>query len=179
VSDFSVCGSRAFAVRRRGDDDTSQMNEFSCKHGSMRDVDCTVRAMHLDDYVQVARLWQRSEGVGLSESDSLDGVAAFLLRNPGLSAVAESSTGEIVGAVLCGHDGRRGYLHHLAVDAAHRRRGVARRLLEYCFSGLSSAKILKCNIFVFRESPEAAAFWTHNGWHAPTWQVMQKRVDNT
>lgn len=177
MSDFSTRGSRAFAVRRRGDDDMSQMNGYSGNRRSMLDVDCNVRTMHLADYAHVARLWQRSEGVGLSESDSLDGVAAFLLRNPGLSAVAESSTGEIVGAVLCGHDGRRGYLHHLAVDAGHRRLGIARRLLEYCFSGLSSAKILKCNIFVFRESPEAAAFWTHNGWHAPTWQVMQKRVE--
>jgi len=141
------------------------------------DVALRVRAMNTADYERVLALWERSEGVGLGESDSQEGVAGFLRRNPGLSAVAESSGGEIVGAVLCGHDGRRGYLHHLAVDAAHRGRGIGRRLVAHCFSGLANAKIPKCNIFVFRESPAAVAFWTHNGWSAPTWQIMQKRVD--
>jgi ribosomal protein S18 acetylase RimI-like enzyme len=143
----------------------------------MPTVECFVRAMDVADYRQVVSLWKRSEGVGLGESDTLDGVTVFLRRNPGLSAVAEAPIGKVIGAVLCGHDGRRGYLHHLAVAAAHRRCGVARRLVQHCFSALASAKISKCNIFVFRESPEATAFWIHNGWSAPTWHVMQKVVD--
>jgi ribosomal protein S18 acetylase RimI-like enzyme len=140
-------------------------------------VEYFVRAMDVADYPQVVSLWQRSEDVGLSESDTLDGVTVFIRRNPGLSAVAESPIGEVIGAVLCGHDGRRGYLHHLAVAGAHRRCGIAHRLVQHCFSALASEKISKCNIFVFRESPTAAAFWVHNGWNAPTWQVMQKVVD--
>jgi ribosomal protein S18 acetylase RimI-like enzyme len=128
------------------------------------------------DYPRVLALWQQSDGVGLGESDSAEAVAAFLARNPGLSAVAESGTGEMVGAVLCGHDGRRGYLHHLAVSAPHRRQGIARRLVQYCFAGLARERIPKCNIFVFREKPESIAFWTYNGWIAPAWQLMQKRV---
>jgi GNAT superfamily N-acetyltransferase len=101
-------------------------------------------------------------------------------RNPGLSAVAESGPGEIVGALLCGHVGRRGYLHHLAVSSPHRRQGIARRLIGYCFAGLAGENIAKCNIFVFRGKPESVAFWTfwtYNGWVAPAWQIMQKRVD--
>ena len=140
-------------------------------------IGCTLRPMTAADYPQVLALWQRSEGVGLGESDTADAVARFLERNPGMSAVAESSAGEIVGAVLCGHDGRRGYLHHLAVSRAHRRQGIARRLVRFCFSGLAREKILKCNVFVIRESPDSIAFWTHNGWVAPAWQIMQKRVD--
>ncbi len=138
---------------------------------------CGVRAMTAADYPQVLALWQRSDGVGLGESDTAQAIAAFLERNPGLSAVAESSAGEIIGAVLCGHDGRRGYLHHLAVSRAHRRQGIAQRLVRYCFSGLARQRIAKCNIFVFRESAESIAFWMHNGWVAPTWQIMQKRVE--
>jgi putative acetyltransferase len=132
--------------------------------------------MRAADYPRVFALWQRSDGVGLGESDSAEAIAAFLERNPDLSAVAESTAGEIVGAVLCGHDGRRGFLHHLAVSRAHRRRDIARRLVEYCFSGLAREKIVKCNVFVLRESAESIAFWTHNGWVAPPWQMMQKRV---
>src|SRR5208282_5537414 len=104
-----------------------------------------VRAMVIADYQHVVALWQRSEGVGLGESDTKEGVAAFLLRNPGLSAVAESSHGEIVGAVLCGHDGRRGYLHHLAVARRYRQRDIGRRLTSACLAGLRKAGIPKCN----------------------------------
>jgi ribosomal protein S18 acetylase RimI-like enzyme len=138
---------------------------------------CSVRAMTAADYLPVLALWQRSDGVGLGESDTAQAVAAFLARNPGLSAVAESSAGEIVGAVLCGHDGRRGYLHHLAVSQAYRRQGIAGRLVRFCFSGLAREKIVKCNIFVLRENAASIAFWTHNSWVAPPWQIMQKRVE--
>lgn len=143
----------------------------------MDNIVCTVRAMTIADYGDVTALWLRSDGIGLSESDTKQRVDAFLERNPGLSAVAEGVGGEILGAVLCGHDGRRGYLHHLVVATAHRRRGIARRLVQHCFAGLARARILKCNIFVLRESPQSISFWTYNGWKAPTWQVMQKPID--
>ncbi|HTS22537.1 MAG TPA: GNAT family N-acetyltransferase [Casimicrobiaceae bacterium] len=139
-------------------------------------MECTIRAMTIVDYPEVRALWERSEGVSLSESDTPEAVAAFLARNPGLSAVAASAAGAIAGAVLCGHDGRRGYLHHLAVSAGLRRRGISRQLIEFCFAGLAAEKIPKCNVFVLRESASSIAFWAHNGWIAPTWQLMQKRI---
>lgn len=121
-----------------------------------------VRAMTRADYPAVVALWKASPGVGLSESDTEAGVAAFLERNPDLSAVARAG-GTLVGAVLCGYDGRRGYLHHLAVAAAHRRRGVAAALLERCFARLAALGIPKCNIFLFTDNHEGAAFWQHAG----------------
>ena len=69
--------------------------------------------MTMADYPAVRSLWERTEGMGLNESDTPEAIAMFLERNPGLSLVIDSPDGEIVGAVLCGHDGRRGYLHHL------------------------------------------------------------------
>jgi putative acetyltransferase len=114
------------------------------------------------DYAQVLALWEASPGIGLSESDTAAGVAAFLARNPDLSAVAHLD-GVLVGAVLCGYDGRRGYLHHLAVDAAHRRLGIAAALLERCFARLAALGIPKCNIFLFGDNRDGAAFWRHVG----------------
>ena len=75
-------------------------------------------------YEEVFALWQQCEGVGITESDSRDNVQAYLRRNPGLSFVALSS-GRIVGAILAGHDGRRGYLNHLggAPGLQKKRRG--------------------------------------------------------
>ncbi|MCB0153428.1 MAG: GNAT family N-acetyltransferase, partial [Anaerolineae bacterium] len=81
----------------------------------------TIREMTPQDLAQVLVLWQQAEGVGLSEADSPDRLTRFLEHNPGLSFVAINGN-QLVGAVLGGHDGRRGYIHHLAVAANERRR---------------------------------------------------------
>jgi putative acetyltransferase len=133
-----------------------------------------IRAMSIDDYAAVHALWVSTSGVGLGESDTRAGTEAFLVRNAGMSAVAG---GEVVGAVLCGHHGRRGYLHHLAVSEAWRRRGIARELLARCFRALSTQGIPKCNIFLFSDNAEGAGFWHHNGWSLRSeLRVLQKPV---
>lgn len=119
--------------------------------------------MGLDDYDDMMALWRESEGVGLSGADSRDGVAAFLAHNPGLSLVARDE-GRLVGAVLCGHDGRRGYLHHLAVAPEYRRRGIGRALVDGCLARLAAIGIEKCHIWVYAANGDGAAFWSAIGW---------------
>ena len=125
---------------------------------------CTLRPLTIADYEPARRLWEESEGVGLSESDTREAIACYLVRNPGLSLVALTPAGEIVGAVLCGHDGRRGYLHHLAVSRAHRGKGLGRKLVQECLSRLRTEGITKCNIFLFATNDAGRAFWVHEGW---------------
>lgn len=84
-----------------------------------------LREMTVQDYEEVLALWRSSEGIGLSDADSRENIARFLERNPGLSFVAYDGQ-ELIGAVLCGYDGRRGYIHHLAVAESHRRRRLGR-----------------------------------------------------
>ena len=122
-----------------------------------------VRHFRIEDFDAVVALWRRTEGVGLNESDTRRAIAAFLRRNPRLSFVAEKD-GRIIGAVLCGHDGRRGYLHHLVVSKRHRRRGIGRQLVDACLAKLRKAGIQKCNIFIFASNAEGMKFWTHTGW---------------
>ncbi len=127
-------------------------------------ADVQIVAMTMRDYAEVAALWERTEGVGLDEdSDCAEKTRLYLERNPGLSFVARVE-GEVVGAVLCGHDGRRGYLHHLAVGHSRRRAGIGRMLVERCLAGLRSVGIPKCNIFVFGENEAGNAFWRATGW---------------
>ena len=127
-------------------------------------MELEIREMSIEDYDEVMCLWQASENVGLHDDvDSRDGVSAFLRRNAGLSFVARSA-GRLVGAVLCGHDGRRGYLHHLAVERRSRRRGIGRRLTEHCLARLSSIGIPQCNIHVFAGNEAGAEFWVATGW---------------
>jgi len=136
-----------------------------------------VRAMRESDYTEVLALWQRCEGIGLSDSDSREAIAAFLARNPDMSAVARSADGRLVGAVLCGDDGRRGYLHHLAVSPDARRAGIAATLLRHCFERLAVRGISKCNIFLFGDNAAGREFWRRGGWAArPDLEILQKRV---
>jgi putative acetyltransferase len=122
-----------------------------------------VRLFRIEDYDAVLALWRRAEGVGLNESDTRPAIAAYLRRNPKLSFVAEKE-GRIVGAVLCGHDGRRGYLHHLAVSKRHRGGGIGRQLVNACLAKLRRAGIPKCNIFIFADNAEGMKFWKRTGW---------------
>ena len=135
-----------------------------------------VRSLRMADYDRVVALWRRSKGVGLNESDTRRAMAMYLRRNPRLSFVAEKE-GQIIGAVLCGHDGRRGYLHHLAVSRQHRRCGIGRRLVETCLAKLRRAGIPKCNIFIFADNTEGMKFWAHGGWRLRTeLRLMQIRL---
>lgn len=139
-------------------------------------MDIRIRPFLLDDYQAALALWQRTEGLGLNESDEAPAVARFLERNPGFSAVAVTGEGYLVGAMLCGHDGRRGSLHHLAVDRAWREHGIGRRLVDYGMARLTAAGIPKCNIFVLADNDDGTAFWLREGWYHTPWRNLQKKL---
>jgi putative acetyltransferase len=122
-----------------------------------------ILAMTPDDYERVHALWRSTEGMGLSDADSQEGIRAFLERNPGLSLLAWSQ-GRLIGTVLCGHDGRRGYLHHLAVIPEYRGQGLGKRLVEVCLARLAAAGIQKCHAFVHAGNKSGQAFWHKIGW---------------
>ncbi len=127
-------------------------------------VNVVVRPMIIEDYDQVAALWESTAGVGLDEGDDeRAGIDSYLERNPGLSFTA-TADGKIIGAVLCGHDGRRGYLHHLAVNPAYRGNGIGRNLVDNCLSALKQIGIRKCNIMVFDDNDTGLGFWRNTGW---------------
>lgn len=123
-----------------------------------------VRELTLDDYEEVIALWRATEGVGLSAADTRESIARYLARNPGMSFVARTEDGRLVGAVLCGHDGRRGYLHHLAVNPGWRGQGIGRKLVENCMNVLQADGIGKCHLFVYNANEIGRAFWTRTGW---------------
>ena len=158
--------------KKRGD---GVKSKSSCCPGA---DETTVRLFRIEDYDGVIALWRRTEGVGLNESDTRRAIAAYLRRNPRLSFVAEQN-GRIIGAVLCGHDGRRGYLHHLAVSKRHRLRSIGRQLVNACLAKLRKAGIQKCNIFIFASNAAGMKFWTHTGWSLRTeLRLVQIRLDD-
>jgi N-acetylglutamate synthase len=116
-----------------------------------------------EDYDDAYRLWDGTPGIGLSAADSREAIAAYLARNPGLSAAARAD-GRLVGVVLAGHDGRRGYLHHLVVAPERRGQGLGRALVDRALRKLKAAGMAKCHIFLMSDNAEGRRFWESVGW---------------
>lgn len=123
----------------------------------------TIIPMQLADYAAVMALMQQTPGVSLRATDSFEGTARYLARNPGLSFVA-TVEGVIVGCIMSGHDGRRGYLQHLLVLPDHRRQGIARTLVEHCLAALAALGIDKSHVDVLTTNTVAQAWWQQAGW---------------
>lgn len=121
-----------------------------------------VREFRPEDHAQAHALWESIDGVGLSGADSFENIARFLERNPGLSFVA-TDDGVVFATILCGHDGRRGLIHHLAVSPAHRRRGVGRELVSKSLAALRRDGIQKCHLLVFHQNSDGREFWKRVG----------------
>ncbi len=123
-----------------------------------------IRSMTIEDYEQIRSLWMSISGFAIrSLDDSKAGVERFINRNPGISAVAEKD-GEIVGAILCGHDGRRGCMYHVCVHPGHRLQGIGRQMVVHCMQKLQEEGINKVSLIAFTQNDIGNAFWKEIGW---------------
>ena len=133
----------------------------------------------MDFYDQVLDLWKKCEGIGLSGADSREGIQKYLERNPGMSLIAQDLD-TVVGSILCGHDGRRGYIHHLAVSPEYRRQGIGRKLVEQSIAALRTCGIQKSHLFIFNENVSGIAFWDQIGWtHRTDISVISKMIETS
>lgn len=126
-----------------------------------------LRPMQAEDYDAVLALWQSSSGMTLRQCDSRQAIIEYLHRNPQLSQVLWHDD-ELVGAVLVGTDGRRGYLQHLAVATRWQRQGLGKQLLAASITALQSAGIDKTHLFIHNDNASALAFYRHLGWQERT-----------
>ncbi len=124
----------------------------------------TIRAMTAEDYEGVYGLWKTIDGFALrSVDDSQENIVRFLARNSGISVVAEVE-GKIIGAILSGHDGRRGGLYHVCVHKAYRNQGIAHKMLAFVLDALKKEGISKVNLVAFVSNHIGNTFWQHAGW---------------
>ena len=125
-----------------------------------------IRTMMLADYDAVYSLWLSCKGMGLNNlDDSKDGIAKYLERNPETCFVALNGE-KIIGVIMAGHDGRRGFIHHTAVSPEHRRQGIAKQLAEAALNALKNLGIKKVALLVFERNKEGNAFWEKLGFTA-------------
>ena len=125
----------------------------------------SLRSMTIEDYPKVKELWCSIKGFGIrSIDDSEEGIQMFLNRNPGFSVVAENDEGELLGAILCGHDGRRGCLYHVCVRMEYRRQGIGKAMVVFCMEALRKERINKVSLIAFTKNDVGNAFWKEIGW---------------
>jgi ribosomal protein S18 acetylase RimI-like enzyme len=121
------------------------------------------RNMQISDYASVIALWRDCNGVSLRDADSPEGIEKYLQRNPALSFVALDGI-DIVGTIMAGHDGKRGYIQHLAVANAARGQGIAGSLVELCLEALKLQGIEKTHVHVLGDNEPGRKFWSGRGW---------------
>lgn len=122
-----------------------------------------IRVMTIDDYDGVYNLWINTPGMGLnSTDDSREGIEKYIKRNPTSCFVAEDND-KIVGVIIAGHDGRRGYIYHTAVLPAYRKQGIAKRLVDSAMSALDAEGINKVALVAFKKNELGNGFWENIG----------------
>ncbi len=122
-----------------------------------------IRNMRLDDYDSIYALWLNCPGMGLNNlDDSREGIAKYLARNPNTCFVA-MERGRVIGAILTGHDGRRGYISHTAVSPVHQRQGIGKQLVNAALKALKEQGINKVNLVAFAHNKKGNAFWEKMG----------------
>lgn len=123
-----------------------------------------IKLMTIDDYEALFMLWKNTPNMGLrSLDDSRDGISRFLNRNPNTNFVA-CEDNKLVGAILCGHDGRRGYIYHTVVLPEYRRRGIASSLIETAVEALRKEEITRVCLNVMESNAQGKKFWLSKGW---------------
>lgn len=122
-----------------------------------------IRKMRIEDYDAVYALWMSCAGMGLNNlDDSREGIARFLERNPQTCFVAETEE-RLVGVIMTGSDGRRGYIYHTAVHPQYRKQGIASRLIDASLRALKECGINKVALVVFDRNEDGNRFWEKQG----------------
>ena len=122
-----------------------------------------IRVMEISDYEKVYALWMSCKNMGFNNlDDSKEGIEKFLKRNPDTSFVAVEDDA-VVGIVLAGHDGRRGYVYHMSVAENYRKQGIGAQLMSHCEEALKREGINKAALLVFNRQEVGKAFWEKQG----------------
>lgn len=135
-----------------------------CREKTAGQQEIQIRVMKMEDYEQVRALWMTIRGFGIrSIDDSKEGVCRFIQRNPSTSVVAEYR-GQIIGAILCGHDGRRGCFYHVCVHEDHRKKGIGKAMAVFAMKALQKEQINKVSLIAFKRNEVGNDFWKSIGW---------------
>ena len=122
-----------------------------------------LKLLRIEDYDMVYQLWTSTKGMGMrSLDDSFEGIKKFLKRNPTTNYIAQVED-KVIGVILCGHDGRRGYIYHASVNSDYRGKGIGKKLVNAVIESLKKEEINKVALIVFASNDLGNKFWQSLG----------------
>ncbi|WP_455436245.1 GNAT family N-acetyltransferase [Hungatella hathewayi] len=134
-----------------------------------------IRIMEIDDYTAIYDLWMSCKGMGLNDiDDSKKGVERFLNRNPDTCFVAVENNA-LIGVIMAGNDGRRGFIYHTAVLPSYRHQGIATQLVDTAMTALENIGITKVALVVFDRNEKGNSFWEAQGFTSRTDLVYRNK----
>jgi Acetyltransferases len=138
-----------------------------------------IRKMEIADYDKVYQFWLSIPGMGINNlDDSRESIEKYLLRNPTTNFIAQNDSGEIIGAILSGHDGRRGHISHAAVKQTERKQGIGTALVKVALDALRIEGISKVTLTTFTKNEVGNAFWEGQGFVTNKDVTYRSRVIN-
>lgn len=130
----------------------------------------------MDHYQDVITLWKKA-GISVGSSDSEQEIEKVLQRNPSLFLVGKKES-RIISVVIGGYDGRRGYVHHLAVDPEFQRMGYGEKLMEELMNRFREMKVHKIHLFIEKDNKNVVNFYQHHGWEVRNDLIMMSFISN-
>ena len=150
--------------------------EVTIKQFVVEEYYMNLRKMQITDYKKIYTLWLSCKGMGLNNiDDSQEGIERFLRRNPNTCFVAEESD-NIIGVIIAGNDGRRGYIYHTAVSYSERHRGTGAKLVSRVLEAFEDEEIVKVALVVFNKNEDGNSFWEKQGFTARNDLIYRNKV---
>jgi ribosomal protein S18 acetylase RimI-like enzyme len=135
-----------------------------------------IEKFNLKYYQKVVELWKKA-GIEVGSSDTKEEIAGVLNRNPDLFLIGKED-GKIVAVVIGAFDGRRGYVHHLAVDLDYQKRGYGKIIMDELIERFRKKKVHKIHLFIEKANPEVVDFYSNLGWNVRNDLIMMSYVPN-
>ncbi|MCW9699082.1 MULTISPECIES: GNAT family N-acetyltransferase [unclassified Avibacterium] len=124
----------------------------------------TIEPMKPEHYIQVYQLWKSIDGIDINPlDDSFESIKDFLRFNPDLNYIARENS-QVIGVIMCGFDGRRATIYHMAVDKNQQGKGIGKALLTHLEQKLKHKNITKGRLLAFSHNIQGSKFWQQQGW---------------
>ncbi|MFX1456550.1 MAG: GNAT family N-acetyltransferase [Promethearchaeota archaeon] len=121
-----------------------------------------IETFSMEFYDDIIQLWEKA-GISVSSSDSKEEINRMLIKNPDLFLIGRIQ-GKIIAVVMGGFDGRRGYVHHLAVHPEYQKEGNGRKIMNKLIEIFRQKEIHKVHLFIEKTNKEVINFYKNLGW---------------
>ena len=127
-------------------------------------------------YTEVIEIW-RTSGISVGSSDEKEEIKRVFRKNPNLFLIGLIDR-KVIGVVIGAFDGRRGYVHHLAVSPEFQNKGYGKQLMEELHKRFRNLNVQKVHLFIEKYNADVINFYKKLGWEIRDDLIMMSYVPN-